>query len=88
MLRPPAETLSAKDLAQSLQVFDVAARRGAFTTEEFVEIGTLYARIKAFVEASGGTAESLSFAPREATSVRALDSSSDGGGAVVSSMAR
>jgi hypothetical protein len=40
------DALTAKEAAQILTVFDVAARRGAFTAEEFVEVGTLYLKLK------------------------------------------
>jgi hypothetical protein len=47
-----SDNIRAADLKQILQVLDLAARRGAFVAEEFAEIGTLYLKLKRFVEHS------------------------------------
>lgn len=47
--------ITTEDLERILQVFDIAARRGAFTVEEFSEIGSLYSNLKRFIVASSGS---------------------------------
>lgn len=47
--------ITTEDLERILQVFDIAARRGAFTVEEFSEIGSLYSKVKGFIATTNGS---------------------------------
>ena len=50
---PSAPALTQADLRRVLQVLDIAARRGAFAAEEFLEIGSLYSKVTIFLERQG-----------------------------------
>jgi hypothetical protein len=49
----PAVQLQLSDLLLAAQVVQVASQRGAFKPEEFTQIGGLYDRLVAFLQASG-----------------------------------
>ena len=46
----PATGLSVGDLQNIAMIFDVASRRGAFKAEEMATVGTVYNKLKAFLD--------------------------------------
>ena len=43
-------TLSLVDIRNLLAIIDLASKRGAFQTKEFVAIGEIYSKVEAFVD--------------------------------------
>jgi hypothetical protein len=54
-IRTIGTLITTDDLERILQVFDIAARRGAFTVEEFPEIGSLHSKVKNFIATTSGS---------------------------------
>jgi len=50
---PEQVQLQISDLLLTAQVIQLASQRGAFRAEEFSQIGKLYDRVTAFLQASG-----------------------------------
>ena len=46
----PATGLSVGDLQNIAMIFDVASRRGAFKADEMATVGTVYNKLKAFLD--------------------------------------
>ena len=46
----PATGLSVGDLTNIAMIFDVASRRGAFKADEMATVGTVYNKLKAFLD--------------------------------------
>jgi endonuclease I len=46
----PEPTLSIADIRNLLAIIDVASKRGAFQTKEFVAVGEIYAKVEAFLD--------------------------------------
>ena len=46
----PATGLSVGDLQNIAMIFDVASRRGAFNADEMATVGTVYNKLKAFLD--------------------------------------
>ena len=46
----PATGLSVGDLQNIAMIFDVASRRGAFKAEEMATVGTVYNKLKTFLD--------------------------------------
>ena len=46
----PATGLSVGDLQSIAMIFDVASRRGAFKADEMATVGTVYNKLKAFLD--------------------------------------
>ena len=46
----PATGLSVSDLQNIAMIFDVASRRGAFKADEMATVGTVYNKLKAFLD--------------------------------------
>lgn len=47
---PPATGLSVGDLQNIAMIFDVASRRGAFKADEMATVGTVYNKLKGFLD--------------------------------------
>jgi|TARA_B100000212_G_scaffold331667_1_gene299133 hypothetical protein len=47
---PPATGLSVGDLQNIAMIFDVASRRGAFKADEMQTVGTVYNKLKTFLD--------------------------------------
>lgn len=45
-------SLELRDIAALLQIINVATQRGAIRAEEMVEVGTVYNKVNAFLQAS------------------------------------
>jgi hypothetical protein len=67
-----AVQLQLSDLLLAAQVVQVASQRGAFKPEEFTQIGGLYDRLVAFLQASGAIKQQE--APADGTSAESADS--------------
>jgi len=47
---PPSTGLSVGDLQNIAMIFEVASRRGAFKADEMATVGTVYNKLKAFLD--------------------------------------
>lgn len=52
-----APTLGLADLKNVLVVIDLASSRGAFRTQEFAAVGSVYSKVAAFLEAAAPAPE-------------------------------
>lgn len=53
----PAATLQIADILSAAQIIQLAGSRGAFSAEEFSDIGGTFDRLTAFLKASGAIVE-------------------------------
>ena len=60
-----ATTLSIQDLVLVAQIIQVSTQRGAFRAEELSDIGNLYTKLIAFLQAAGALKPADAAAPTE-----------------------
>jgi hypothetical protein len=56
----PGQSLSLQDLIVVAQIIQLSSARGAFRAEELQQIGTLYNKLVAFLEATGAISKPAS----------------------------
>lgn len=64
---PQAPALGLADLKNVLIVIDLASSRGAFKTSEFAAVGSVYAKVQAFLEAAAPAPAAAEAATTEET---------------------
>lgn len=63
----PAPSLSIQDLVAVCKIMQIASQRGAIQVSEMSQVGPVYDRIVAFLEANGAVQRPQSEAPAEET---------------------